>query len=421
MGSFLAAAVETRDPVVLIARLTRSEPLINERLVLPAANRVSFEFDTIDARMTAEEARATILGEADRSRLALLKVLTTAEHFRYLSGAEEFRDGQWYSITLLPRGQLSGAFAWASSLGDDGYEENVPLVVDEIQYLFSEGDSPFAPVGAAVGNLRVLAQVIADTCKFPERAIRKRREAKILLGNMKVPQEIIVRDVGQASFCSALDAHGNEIFHLDAGWPISYNKKTASSRPKLRVSDVPVILSHWDWDHLHGYHSIHGLAGGMWIAPVQRLGPGAKRVATTLANDDRLLGVCSTVILAGPVRLIRCKGLAGNLNQTGLSVQTTLQSGKTVLFMGDADYDLVPPTMSLLPDYIVATHHGAKFSGSVVLPHSGSGQCVVSVGKGNGYGHPSSVAIASHSSAGWSLEYTREWGGSPRGSRYLGP
>ena len=421
MGSFLVAAAELGDPVSLIARLVRSEPLINEGLVRKKANRISFEFDTIDARMTAEEALATIADKADRSRLALLKVLTTAEHFRYLSGTEEFRDGQWYSITLLPRGERPGPFAWASSLGDDGYEENVPLVVDEIQYLFSEGDSPLAPVGAAVGRERALAQAIAEACKFPENAIGKRREAKILLGHMCAPHEIIVRDVGQASFCSALDAHGTELFHLDAGWPISYNKKTASSKPKLRVSNVPVILSHWDWDHLHGYHSIQGLAGGIWITPVQRLGPGAKLVANTLAANNRLLGVCATSVFGGPVRLVRCKGKAGNLNQTGLSVQTTLQSGKTVLYMGDADYDLVSPRMSALPDFIVATHHGAKFSGSVVLPLGGSGRCVVSVGKGNGYGHPSSAAIANHSSAGWSIEYTSQWGAVRRSDRYLGP
>lgn len=421
MGSFLAAAAESGDPVSLIARLVRSEPLTKEGLVRKKANRVSFEFDTIDARMTAEEALATIEDGVDRSRLALLKILTTEENFRLLSGAEEVRDGEWYSITLLPREKQSGPFAWASSLGDDGYEENVPLVVEDIQYLFSEGDSPLAPVGAAVGSLRALAQAIAEACKFPKNAIGKRREAKILLGNMRAPHEIIVRDVGQASFCSALDEHGKELFHLDAGWPISYNKKTASSKPKLRVSDVPVILSHWDWDHLHGYHAIKGLAGGTWIAPVQRLGPGAKRVANTLAANNRLLGVCSTSVLGGPVRLVRCKGKAGNLNQTGLSVQTTLQSGKTVLYMGDADYDLVSPRMSALPDFIVATHHGAKFSGSVVSPHTGRGRCVVSVGKGNGYGHPSSAAIASHSSAGWFIEFTCQWGAVMRSDRYLGP
>lgn len=182
----------------------------------------------------------------------------------------------------------------------------------------------------------------------------------------------------------------------------------------------PVILSHWDWDHLHGYHAIKGLAGA-WITPVQRLGPGAKLVANTLASTNRLLGVSSANVSAGAVQLGRCKGKAGNLNQTGLCVQTTLKSGKTILFMGDADYDLFRPRLSTLPDFIVATHHGAKFNGSVVSPHRGSGRCVVSVGKGNGYGHPSEAAVLSHSAAGWSMSFTCERNGMPRGTRYLGP
>lgn len=75
MDRFLAAAAEFGDPVSLIARLVRSEPLTNEGLVHKKANRVSFEFDTIDARMTAEEALATIEDGVDRSRLAVVKVL----------------------------------------------------------------------------------------------------------------------------------------------------------------------------------------------------------------------------------------------------------------------------------------------------------------------------------------------------------
>lgn len=421
MVNFLAASVEAREPVRLIGRLVRSEPLVNEELVLPAANRVSFEFDAIDARMSAAEALATIADRADRSRLALLKVLTTAEHFRYLSGAELFQDGQWYSMTLLPRGKKPGPFAWASSLGDAGYEENVPLVLDEIRYLFSEGDSPFAPVGAAVEGERALGQEIAEASRFPQRGVVERRELRSFVQRLPKPHCIIVRDVGQASFCSAVDRYGNELFHLDAGWPISYNMKTVSKKPALKVSGVPIILSHWDWDHLHGYHTIPGLADGIWVAPIQPLGPGAALVANKLADDNRLLGVGLANVSAGPLRLARCKGKVGDLNQTGLCVQIALQSGKFVLFMGDADYDLASPKMIAQPDFIVATHHGAKFGGNVVLPSGLTNRCVVSVGKGNGYGHPSKAAIRRHRRAGWSISYTCERHGVLRGSRYLGP
>jgi competence protein ComEC len=411
----------SEGPVTLIARLVRAEALINEDLILKKANRVSFEFDTIDARMSADEALETMKDKRDRSRLAVLKVLTTAEHFRYLTDVEEAVDGQWYRINLLPRGKKPGPFAWASSLGDAGYEENVPLVLDEIRYLFSEGDRPLSPVGAAIGSERALAQAIAAACNFPANAIGESSAVRSLLKSTEVPHRLLVRDVGQASFCSAIDKAGNELFHLDAGWPISYNLKTAAGKPKLKVSNVPVILSHWDWDHLHGYHAIAGLAGSTWITPVQRLGPGAKLVASKLANDNRLLGVSLARVSTGSLRLGRCKGKPGNLNQTGLCVQTTLESGKTVLFTGDADYDLVRLKMSALPNFIVATHHGAKFSGNVVSPNGGGGRCVVSVGKGNGYGHPSLASITNHASVGWSMEYTCEWNTVSRGNRYLGP
>ncbi len=421
MGSFLAARAEFGDPISLIARLVRAEALINEDLRLKKANRVSFEFDAIDARMSADEAINTIEDKGDRSRLALLKVLTTAEHFRYLADVGETLDGQWYRINLLPRGKKPGPLAWASSLGDAGYEENVPLVLDEIRYLFSEGESPLAPVGAAVANERALAQSIADACKFPANAIGRSGAAGILLSGLVKPHRIVVRDVGQASFSSAVDQSGKELFHLDAGWPISYNKKTASTKPSLTTHDAPVILSHWDWDHLHGYHAIIGLRGSTWIAPVQRLGPGAKLVAGYLARNNRLLGVSSANVSVGSVRIGRCKGAAGILNQTGLCIQTTLQSGKMVLFMGDADYDLVRPKPVAQPDYIIATHHGAKFNGAVVSPNGGHGRCVVSVGKGNGYGHPSEEAIRRHQRAGWSMNFTSERNGFSRGSRSLGP
>lgn len=412
----------SEGPVRLIARLVRVEPLINEELVVPKANRVSFEFDTIDATLRDDEASATILSAGDISRLALLKILTTADHFEHISDlAGEAEDGQWFAINLLPREKLSGPLAWASSLTPAGYVDTVPLVVEEIRYLFSDADRPFRPTGAGVSSVRELAQAISEACSFPQDAIGKTNAAKKLLSGIAAPNQIVVRDVGQASFCSAVDAGGNELFHLDAGWPISYNRSTASRKPALTVTDAPVILSHWDWDHLHGYYAIAGLKGCAWITPVQKLGPGAKRIAQALAGAGRLLGVSAGNIVAGPVTLGRCKGKVGNLNQTGLSARIKLSSGRTVLYAGDADYDLVRPQSTVPPDFIVATHHGAKFAGPVVTPPAGCGECVVSVGKGNKYGHPSETAITQHEDAGWLMGYTCEKNGLSRGSRRLGP
>lgn len=416
MGSFL-----DEGPVRLIARLVRSESLVNDELVLPKANRVAFEFDCIDAKLSADGALAAVSDRGDQSRLALLKILTTYDKFWILTGEDDVVDGQWYWISLLPRGKKSGPLAWASSLGDTGYEEIVPLVVDEIRYLFQEGERPPRPAGAAVEDIQSLAWQIANACRFPKSAIRGRAAVERVLRSLNVPHKVVVRDVGQASFCSAVDKGGNEIFHLDAGWPISYNRKTASSKPALKTVGAPVFLTHWDWDHLHAFYAVPGVSGSQWIVPVQRLGPGARRVSQYLADNGRLLAVASRRVVAGAVKIRRCKGKAGILNQTGLSFQVTLQSGKTVLYMGDADYNLVSLAAPSLPAFLVATHHGAKFAGGVVSPVGGHGSCVVSVGKGNKYKHPSEAALTSHENAGWSLGYTCERDGIPRGDRSLGP
>ena len=297
----------------------------------------------------------------------------------------------------------------------------VPMAADSIRYLLSDGDPPLRPVGAAVDPEKDQAQQIAIACRFPKNAIFKDRSARWLTESLPRPHRIVVRDVGQASLCSALDDQGKELFHLDAGWPISFNLKTAGGKPKLRVLAAPVILSHWDWDHLHGYHAIPGLSDGTWIAPVQRLGPGAARVAHTLAKDGRLFGVRQAKLAGGPIRMGRCKGKVGNLNQTGLCTEVALRSGKILRFMGDADYQHSPSKMTALPNYIVATHHGANFAGRTVSPAGRRGVCVFSVGKGNGYRHPSETSLARHEKAGWSLQFTCEWGGAPRGDRCLGP
>ena len=408
-------------PISLIARLVRSEALTNEDLALPRANRVSFEFDAIDAKLDDEAAISTIADKADRSRLAVLKVLTTAEHFRHLAGVPDYWDGQWYWIDLLPREKKSGPLAWASSLGEGGYLENIPLVLDGIRHLFSEDEPPLTPVGAYVAEGRARAHKIAAACEFPDSAKEKQEAATELLRAMANPYQVLVRDVGQASFCTAIDQNDNELFHLDAGWPIPYNGKTASTKPSLKSHGAPVILSHWDWDHLHGYHAIAGLSNGHWIAPEQRLGPGAALVANSLARRRRLLGLRSTGVAVGALTIRGCCGAAGNLNQSGLCVETTLRSGKMVLFTGDADYDHAYPGVMATPDFLVATHHGANFAGHVVSPKARPGRCVVSVGKGNRYRHPSPASITKHSNAGWLLAYTCDEGSVPRGNRLLGP
>ena len=95
MDSFLEADIKHKDSVRLIGRLVATERVINENLRLPKANRVSFEFDAINARLAPDDALAAIEGRGDPSQIALVKILTTEEKFRLLSGVDEVNDGQW--------------------------------------------------------------------------------------------------------------------------------------------------------------------------------------------------------------------------------------------------------------------------------------------------------------------------------------
>lgn len=415
MQSFLR-----EGPVRLIGRLGRVERLNNEQLVVKRANRVGFEFDAVNARAPIASSLAAIEARGAGEDLALLKVLTTYDRFHALTEQDLAREGDWYLLELDPRGKLSGPLAWSSSLVDGGYREDTRLVLRRATWLFHDDEAPLRPLSSTVTEEREMAQAIAAACGFPAAAIRKGAAAKALLAGLPTPHDALVHDVGQASFVSLRQANGGIIAHLDAGWPISWNRKTAPKKPPaLKGAGAPVILSHWDWDHLHGYHAISGLSAGIWVVPIQKLGPGAKRVATTLADANRLYGVTSRRLLAGAFRVGRCRGLKGNSNQTGLAIRISLASQKQILFVGDADYDLAPSVVGGAADLLVATHHGAAFDGAVPMPKAHGAQCVVSVGAGNTYGHPSEKALKQHGAQHWTISFTCKWDRKSRGSRVL--
>lgn len=100
----------------------------------------------------------------------------------------------------------------------------------------------------------------------------------------------MVRDVGQASFSSLVDRHGKPLIHFDVGFPISFNQHTFPKSFPVDPTEKPlVILSHWDWDHLHAAFALPHLRERKWIAPRQRIGPGAARLAMILAAKGNLL------------------------------------------------------------------------------------------------------------------------------------
>lgn len=405
-----------------IVRLGAVERLNNEDLTVKRANRSGFEFDGVDARATQEDILAAVSGEGDSLPLTVLRVLTTLAHFEWMSGRTEPREGDWFVLELERRGKVRGPYAWAAPLDPAGYRQDRRLVLKAATWLFHEDERAPRALGAAVPQERMLARTIAAACEFPAGAIGKLSAVRALLKALPPLKDAVVQDVGQASLVSLRDAKAVPRLHLDAGWPISWNYKTApGSVPAIPDNNPVVLLSHWDWDHLHGYHRIPALAAATWITPVQKLSPTKKPIAAKLAKEGRLFGVGIRRLAAGPVLLGRCSGPKTDANHSGLAFRVGLASGKSLLFMGDADYNLASSAVAGPSDLLVVTHHGAAFNGSVATPSKPGAPAVVSVGAGNGYRHPSSVAVAAHEGAGWSLRYTSDQPFAARGRRILGP
>ena len=401
----------------LIAFVTRVE-----RIGPEPYGRSSFEFDAIDAETSEEEMERAISVPNITAPFAVLRVVTTEARFHRNYGFLPV-EGMWVELSIEPSGKFRGPITFHSQLGPDGYSEHTKGRLSDARLLFRTGEDPKLPVplGASVANAFSKAAALANLCQFPIDAIGPHYRVRAVLRSLRNVLCICVRDVGQASFVSLLDGNGKPCAHFDAGWPISFNRHTAPKQVPLISGNAPVILSHWDWDHLHAYHRCNGLSATRWLTPIQPLGPGARKVANQLNAAGNLIGYSGPSVIFRDGILVACSGPAGP-NDNGLALALKLSSGKLALLVGDASYDSLGHWASIAPfNLLVVTHHGAEFAGGVPLASSVSSDGVVSVGRGNVYKHPRQSALDRHTRAGWQLKQTASAASVPRADRYLGP
>jgi beta-lactamase superfamily II metal-dependent hydrolase len=303
------------------------------------------------------------------------------------------------------------------------------------QRLTSADDDPRRPrphsVGAAVAPVTMLPKHVDEISRIPS-GPASNAAVQGALSTIVQPASVLVRDVGQASFTTLLDDKGAAILHYDAGFPIAFNRHTfpkaldPSSFDKLKKKSV-VVLSHWDWDHLHAAHSLPDLLESRWIVPSQRIGPGAARLARMLAAKKNLLVWPANLQLSFSGGMImECTGSPASQNDTGLALYARLKNGKTALLTGDSDYKFLPAgCASQGPfSYLIATHHGARFKSlASAIPKPLQPECtlVVSYGTGNVYRHPHADALNLHFAAGWTkwISTAGRQSVAPRGDRSL--
>jgi competence protein ComEC len=393
----------------IIARIYR----IDELEEAPRS-KVSIEFDGIDEHTLHECEGAQDYQELLESRdhvnpFGLLRLEVNREEFKSVSGVEP-SVGYWFRIELSSRRDGRWEVEYAP-LTIEGYRVSNYGFIHDITPEGEDSDLPLLPLGAAVTKKKKSVQMAINGGVFPRNAILSRSFRSCPC--FEQPIEILVRDVGQASFNTLFGQNESPIMHFDAGWRVSFNAHTSPAVSTVKDLDDPVILSHWDWDHLHGYYVLPALQKVPWVTPVQHLGPGASRVAAQLNASGLLAGLAAGRIYLRWGMLAVCAGPAGNKNQTGLVMRVKLTSSTSALLTGDADYDFALKAFgSTSYSSLIITHHGAKFGGHVPSP-SGKAHAVVSYGENNTYNHPNSGAIASHSSAHWIIHRTTNYGGIP--------
>lgn len=400
----------------LIAFVTRAE-----RVGPRPYGRTSFEFDGIDVEVSDDDLERSIASPDIVEPFASVRAVTTERRFKKKFGFVP-QEGDWVELKIRPRFWDGETIAFHAQLTTDGFVQHSRGVLEDARLLFGRDEEPKAPqpVGASVAPLLQKAAKVAHLCQFPSRAVGQLTKARKIMQGLSAVKDVQVRDVGQASFVSFFDAKGKVLGHFDAGWPISYNAHTAPATAPAITGSAPVILSHWDWDHLHGYYRCKALQSVQWLTPVQVMGPGASKIATQLHAKSLLIGYSGAAALTvGGATLLQCTG-AARLNDNGLSMALTLDSQMTVLLVGDAGYDALGTWHAGRTfDYLVVTHHGADFTGTVPTTTPTANRGIISVGYKNIYKHPRASAIKLHNTAGWNLERTSRIGTIPRGDKVL--
>lgn len=237
---------------------------------------------------------------------------------------------------------------------------------------------------------------------------------------------VAVFDVGQGNCNAILNSSGVPALYFDFGRPLSMNAHTTPAAiPKFYIGpDVPIVLSHWDFDHWGAAKRpkpirwLIAAVSATWIAPRQYLGPMHLSLAAAIVANGRLLvwgrgGPSSiafpngeAVLCTGPNNLRREERNDSGLALYAIETDSISQGlADPVLLPGDAEFCFIPPpasfqTVGLLG--LVASHHGGAIGCSPPHPFRQQSILAMSVGANNTYHHPSPSAIQMYQQVGWS-------------------
>lgn len=220
-------------------------------------------------------------------------------------------------------------------------------------------------------------------------------------------------DVGQGASAVAVSQEASLVVDCPAGRHGAVLAELDRSGAQGPVSML--IVSHRDLDHAGGVSRILASRGadrvilnrGYALSPDARLSPNVKSVLQSVFDwldenpgrqgeltrgDSGSIGNIDWRVL-WPTQSAVNRGTLGHVTVNHTSVVLMLESdGRRFLITGDADDDVWSELLerdTLLADVLVIPHHGASLELlDRVLDAVDPQFCIVSVGRGNPYGHP---------------------------------
>lgn len=218
---------------------------------------------------------------------------------------------------------------------------------------------------------------------------------------IKYLKYVNVYNVGQRNCTALVNTSNLPLVYFDVGG----GKSDYPSNFKLCTTNKPpVILSHWDMDHIQTAVYDTRILDSKWLVPKQSaLSLTASKIAYELIRRGNL--ICWNDDIQSPLnfadhQIVKCNGLPHNKNNSGLALIINYGKNEYVLLPGDATFEKIPynPQMKFIG--LVASHHGSK--GAIKGMPSGNlpAMLVYSYGQ-NTHGHPNESAKHSYSNHYW--------------------
>ena len=234
--------------------------------------------------------------------------------------------------------------------------------------------------------------------------------------------EVHFLDVGQGD-CSVILCDG-EAMVIDGGPRSSSDTVYRYIRNTLRLEHIDYVVStHPHVDHVYGLSSVLNAApADLLLSPVTEWDSKAFEYVLKYAEKQGTpLAVPhegDTLRMGGAViTILHCWPEAVGYGRTNdASIVLRIDYGETsFLFTGDAEdwseYMMIDSGMNLKADVLKVSHHGSATASTPEFLQSVRPEyAVISVGKGNGYGHPHAEVLERLEEAGAEILRTDERG-----------